>query len=804
MKTPLLPIALAYAAGLGWSRHYSPPLVLLLALAGGALAVCVFRRARSDALLWGLGFLLGAASLTARQETISPGDLRLVLEGRPALGVLRGEVLRDAEPRLATRGDTTETHWQTVVQADRLVLAGATQTVSGRVLVRFPDPEMAGKTRRGARLEARGVLSTPRGAEAPGLPDYRAILARRGIHHILTMEPADSWTARRIPDGALDRLPERFAAWARGILAMGIPEGKTSGLTQTMLLGWTIPMEGESLEELRRTGTLHIFAISGLHVTFIAAILATVALPLGLERRWLGAAVIPLVWFYTAATGWQPSAIRAAIMISLVLLGKMLLRPLNLTNSLAASAWLILIWDPGQLFQPGFQLSFTVVAAIILCARFCEPAIAGWLGTDPLLPASLIPPAQLRRLRLFQGFAMNTAIGVGCWIGSAPLIAGEFHMVSFAGLWVNLLAVPATSVVLLCGMASLLLGAIHPLLATPGNALGWLFMELTARLVEWAATLPGTFAWVGPFPTAWLAAFYGLLLAALFEFWRHRWSLAVVGLFLLSTCGWAVWEGATARKQWEITVLPWRGNPIWIDPPSKRHRLLVDTSTQTIAAGKLTDYLHHQGITRVGAALLTHGDVAHVGGLGVVREGFGVPRVFTSFIPGRSGPYRQVIKSLANDPGWETVRRGDLLYGWEVLHPDVVETDLSRADDVAIVLRRRIHGVSILLLGDLGEEGQRRLLEREPGIQADVVVASMPAQGEPLLQELLAQLQPRLVVMATAEFPARDQGPTRLRERLRDSGIPTLYTSDQGAVRMVLSERGAEAKPMDGGSIPLR
>jgi len=529
-----------------------------------------------------------------------------------------------------------------------------------------------------------------------------------------------------------------------------------------------------------------------------------VTMPTGLERRWLGLVVIPLVWFYTAATGWQSSAIRAAIMISLVLLGKMLLRPLNLANSLAASAWLILVCDPNQLFQPGFQLSFTVVAAIILCAEFAEPALSRWFHADPLLPAVLLPRHHLRTLRIFKGFTMNFAISAGCWLGSLPLIASEFHLVSFAGLWVNLLAVPATSLVLASGMASLLLGAIHPLLAAPGNAVGWLFMELTARLVELAANLPGSFAWIGPFPTGWLAAFYGLLLAALFEFWRRRWSLALVGILCAASCGWALAESAASRNRWEITILPWRGNPIWIDPPSKSHRLLVDCSNAETAAGKLADYLRHQGVTRVGAALLTHGDTAHVGGIGTLRSEFGLQRVFTSFIPARSSAYRQVIQSLANDPGWETIRRGDRLYGWDLLHPDPVEPGITRADDQAVVLRRELHGVALLLMGDLGEEGQRRLLDREPNLRADVVVASVPAQGEPLLPELLAQVQPRLIIMATSEFPAREQGPARLRERLRQTGIPTLYTGDQGAIRLQLSPSQAMAVPMDGESLPLR
>src|SRR5437763_1835275 len=115
-----------------------------------------------------------------------------------------------------------------------------------------------------------------------------------------------------------------------------------------------------------RSGTMHIFAISGLHIALIAAILVGVLRLFMLPRSACALVVLPLIWAYTGITGWQASAIRSTIMTSVVVAGWLIHRPSNLLNSLAGAALIILIWDPQQLFRAGFQLSFLVALSLIV------------------------------------------------------------------------------------------------------------------------------------------------------------------------------------------------------------------------------------------------------------------------------------------------------------------------------------------------------------------------------------------------------------------------------------------------------
>src|ERR1700747_3102084 len=103
-----------------------------------------------------------------------------------------------------------------------------------------------------------------------------------------------------------------------------------------MTLGWKTALTNEIYEPFMQSGTMHIFAISGLHIALITAILVALLRVLRVSRSWCGLVVIPLIWFYPAASGWQASAIRSTIMMTVIIGGWALCRPTDLLNSLAA------------------------------------------------------------------------------------------------------------------------------------------------------------------------------------------------------------------------------------------------------------------------------------------------------------------------------------------------------------------------------------------------------------------------------------------------------------------------------------
>jgi competence protein ComEC len=216
---------------------------------------------------------------------------------------------------------------------------------------------------RGQQVQIYGVLSEPPLPLAEGLFDFRNYLRRQEIYYQLKAGSND-W--RSVGNKVPPSLNDRFARWAKSALAIGRPADSSLHLEQALTLGEKTFLTDDVTEPFVRASTYHIFAVDGLRMAILFGIFFKALRWLRVPRTPRGLLLIPLIWFYVDLTGWPASAIRAAIMLTVVIIGWLLKRPSNVLNSLFAAALIILLWQPQQLFQAGFQLSFFVVLCILL------------------------------------------------------------------------------------------------------------------------------------------------------------------------------------------------------------------------------------------------------------------------------------------------------------------------------------------------------------------------------------------------------------------------------------------------------
>jgi competence protein ComEC len=145
-----------------------------------------------------------------------------------------------------------------------------------------------------------------------------------------------------------------------------------------MTLGWKTALTNEVNEPFMRSGTMHIFAISGLHIALIAGILVSLLRVLQVSRTWCGVVVIPLIWFYTAATGWQPSAIRSTVMMSIIIGGWALRRPSDsCSNSLAAAAFIYSALERNNFSGRAFNFHSSSCSALRCSCRRWKKSATG-------------------------------------------------------------------------------------------------------------------------------------------------------------------------------------------------------------------------------------------------------------------------------------------------------------------------------------------------------------------------------------------------------------------------------------------
>ncbi len=312
-----------------------------------------------------------------------------------------------------------------------------------------------------------------------------------------------------------------------------------------MLLGKKQALSPEQKDAFVRSGTMHLFAVSGLHIAAIGLAVQTLLTLARLPGRARFLAGTAILWIYVEITGSEPSAVRAFWMITCLLGARQIRAPSNGLSALAASALVVLLLDPHQLFTAGFQLSYGIVAALLL---YGAPLQEKW--HEAWRPwANLPPEARDWRHHAVDGAGRavltSVALGIAATLVSTPATLGFFGLLTPAGFLVNLVLIPVSSLVLFSGVAALLAGMaeLTPLavLFNHAAALTLAGMEV---IVASALRIPGA-SWPASFDPPALALAGGIGLLAMLGIgyslgWKRRFGgywLPAAALALLLAFG---------------------------------------------------------------------------------------------------------------------------------------------------------------------------------------------------------------------------------------------------------------------------
>jgi competence protein ComEC len=798
MKRPLLPVACPLIGGILCAEFARPSLPLLFA-ASFAVVVAALAWGRGRALLLGLLlFLTGWTDAAWHSAVLSPRDLRLLLDERPRFVTLRGTIQAPPSQRIFEKDQREFWHSSALIDVQEILTNDVWQPAAGRV-VAGTTGILPTNIFEGQRVEVSGTIQPPHGPYAEGMFDPRAFYRREGVFFQLQTSGTEDWKTMGL------ELPfsERCRQWARQTLALGLPEeDEPLRLTWTLLLDWKAPLTGSVEEPFLRAGTYHIFAVDGLRIGLLAAIGIGLLRLLQMPRALCGSLVLPVLWFYVGLTGWPASAVRAAIMASVVILGWACRRPVDLINSLFAAAILVLLWDPSQLFQPGFQLSFVVVLCIGVILPPVQKNLRVWLFKgDPFLPETLQPrwPASLYSA---AAYAVDVfAVSLAAWMGSIPLAAYYFHLFTPVSVLANCVVVPVTALALMSGLGSLLAAAWLPALAGLFNNTTWALMKFIIWFSGWASRWTAGNCNVSA-PAGGACIFYYIVLLLVVTGWifrsRHKW-LVMAALLAVSLGG--VVHGAMGWRTARLDILPVNGGPVVLaGGPAWEGKLLIDCGNEESARDLVKPFLCAQGINRLAGLCLAVGRLEYFGGARLIMTNFPAAEISTGAVQDRSTAYRALLAELRQTHVWRAVKDGDSIAGWAVLHPSTLD-QFAQADDNAVVLEREINGHSVLLLPALGRDGQEALMRRHPDLRAEIVVAGLPAREEPLCEPLLDMLRPRVVVIADAKFPATRRAPEKLRQRLDRRDARVVYGRDNGSMTLELAPGGWSLRNADGQSV---
>lgn len=786
MKRPLLPVALLYIGGILCGEYARPPLPWLF---GASFLAAALALAIPRGRLWMLRLLLVLTGWTGAcrdAAIVAPDDLRSIIGAQIQETQLRGVIQTPPVQRIFERGRRELSHSSALIRVNQMFVGGTWQPAFGKVIATSPGL-LSSNFFEGQSVEIAGVIRPPAGPIAAGMFDARAYDAKQGVFYQLQASSANDFRVLGGAEGAPLPVPERFRRWAMKTLALGLPgEDEPLQLTWTLLLDWKAPLTADVEEPFMRAGTYHIFAVDGLRIGLLAAICLGLLRLLRISRGISGAIVMPVLWFYVALTGWPASAVRAAIMVSVVIAGWALRRPGDLINSLCAAAFIILLWEPQQLFQPGFQLSFVVV----LCIALIVPRVDKWIHGklfrgDPMLPDTLQPRLPEMLYIPARCVSDTFSLSLAAWIGSIPLAAYYFHLFTPVSVPANCVVVPATALALVSGMGSLLTGAWLPGVAALFNNASWALMKFIIWFSGCASHLPEA-AFNVATPRITVCAFYYAVLLAFVTGWifrsQHKWAVCAA-IFAAGACLAVQW--GLSKRIAHIHILPLEGAPVFfVNSPGGEGNILVNCGDAESAAEVVKPFLCAQGVNRLSAVCLAVGLLPHFGGAREILDNFPAERVFTGDAEAKSEAYRNLIAEIRPI----ALHDGDHVGEWSVLNPGRAE-QFAQADNNALVFQRQCYNRSILLLPALGRDGQDALMRRHPELRADFVIAGLPARDEPLCEPLLDQLRAKVIIIADAEFPANRRASAKLRERLARRTEPVIYCRNNGAITLDLAPR---------------
>ncbi|MCK4511210.1 ComEC/Rec2 family competence protein, partial [bacterium] len=674
-RVPALVAALAIALGVGLAGFFGTgsgvrvAVVGLLAPAGLLLclpaAVNVVGGRPARALLADVALLCAlVAAGCAHYETSHralPSD-HIALRKAGAVVAVRARV---AETR-RTSSDHTNVVIEVLGLIDPLGPGVPDAPARGLIWARWPD----GATRpaRGDVVVISGELNVPSRRRNPGAFDFASYLRNRRIHR--TLRHCELLEFER-PERRLD-----VSGWIYRTLPERVP-GVPGEVLRGLLLGTGRELPDELTEAFRRAGTVHVLAVSGLHVGFIVLIVHAVLRSLRVPRKLSRLLVLPALVGFVLIVGPRPSVVRASTMAAFLIAAPLLERRPNPLNALGAAGLALLLVRPGSLFDLGFRLSFSAVAGILLLHRPLENALS--------VPLRALGHWAVR-------FAAPIALSLSAQTGVATILVGVFGEASVVSPAANLAVVPLAGLSVAAGIAML---ACEPLGSWPASAfaaVAWSSIQLLVWITERLGDCPwATVRVASRFWPAVLCATTGLTLRVTATSVRAR--RVGAGVMLASAVVAAtLFLTGPGRSYARIVFFDvGQGDSILLELPRRQYALIDagpgPTSAEQVGMRGVRDagadvvlrHLRREGIARLAFLVVTHAHADHYGGATSVLLGV---RVDTLILPvGRTADPRLanlIVVARRRGTGirevsWgETLRVGNVLL--TVLWPDPTVT----------------------------------------------------------------------------------------------------------------------------------
>lgn len=476
MNKPIIFITAAFITGIIISNLFSLHFVSAFVILAACGALYVFLRKKNDNVMFlifaALGILLysyqniyfsgnNIINLTRIDEIIS---VKVVVSSDPEVNEERTYFYADVVSLLTKSSELTN--------------------ASGKIRVTL-EKNTGFTPSYGDILLIKGKLKEPLSPLNPGEFNYKKYLAYKQIHY--TIYAKDTACEKTGVD-----VKNRFYYWSYkakdkllDIIYSSLPDNEAR-ILDGLMLGNQRAISDDIYDKFKITGTVHILAVSGMNVGLIAFFVFLLLKLMRVKRKAAAAITFVLITVFAVITGAGASIVRATLMSYAVLIAVMIERDADMINSLAAAAFVILLINPSDLYDVGFQLSFLATASLIY---YCE-----WIKKlFPKVPESI---------------SVTAASTIAAQIFLTPVMINTFHQLSLISVLTNLIIVPLSGTISVIGFAMWLFGTASQAAARIFGASIWALIKLMMLAVNLMAKVPYAAISVRTMPWLFTAVYY--------------------------------------------------------------------------------------------------------------------------------------------------------------------------------------------------------------------------------------------------------------------------------------------------------
>jgi len=550
---------------------------------------------------------------------------------------------------------------------------------------------------------------------------------------------------------------------------------------KALLLGERESLDKDLIENFQNAGVMHVLAISGLHVGFVALIFYIVLSFLPIYFKYRNLLIILLLVFYMFLTGSNPPVVRATIMASIILVGLNLERRTSIYNSIYASAFIILLFQPNQLFWVGFQFSFVAVLSIIYFYEKLEP-LKEWLITR-------VKNERIKH-RFSNWILMPLLVSFSAQIGTLPLTMHYFHKLSLVSFFLNILVIPFIGLIVAMGFIFLFISFFSFSFAAVFAGFFSQLIAFLTKTVEVAANLPGAFFYIPKFNAA---AMFLYFVIVFFVFnvknkrARFAYGMLVPVLFITSF----TISHANSSKLNLVIMDVDQGDGALIITPQKKV-VLIDTGPANpyFSAGSavIRPVLNYFGIKSINKLFISHTHLDHMGGTFKLLTYNTIDSVF---IPQLQNPYKwsDSLKLVfeRESTAYRELQYGDIIriddetrvyvFGPQPRFTKFNRTDGRNLNNNSLVLLVKYRDKKFLFPGDAEQEVEKALLPLGEILDADFLKVGHHGSVTSSTPDYLNLVTPIYATISVGQHNRFGHPSPIIIERLRQTGSK-IYRTD--------------------------